>query len=151
MALVIYIDVLLVVNLYINYFLVRGTSLMLRRKVSPRRVIFASAVGAVGSLLILVPDGNSLRDSFTGKPVVITSIGKVAEISPPQVTNYLNGCSEGLEGLRLAPCHTITSEGVVPVFSAEVLINEKPADVLVGVTREPISGADCIFDPNIII
>ena len=213
MALVIYIDVLLVVNLYINYFLVRGTSLMLRRKVSPRRVILASAVGAVGSLLILVPDlnpilcvlikialgigitfaafgrqnkidflisslsflvvsfifggamtalwniaapagifvrngtayfdipiiaaalftaalyggfrvfraiidrrkpqshavvrirngaaevtldgladtGNSLRDSFTGKPVVITSIGKVAEISPPQVTNYLNG------------------------------------------------------------
>lgn len=205
MALVIYIDVLLVVNLYINYFLVRGTSLMLRRKVSPRRVILASAVGAVGSLLILVPDlnpilcvlikialgigitfaafgrqnkidflisslsflvvsfifggamtalwniaapagifvrngtayfdipiiaaalftaalyggfrvfraiidrrkpqshavvrirngaaevtldgladtGNSLRDSFTGKPVVITSIGKVAEISPP--------------------------------------------------------------------
>ena len=225
MALVIYIDVLLVVNLYINYFLVRGTSLMLRRKVSPRRVILASAVGAVGSLLILVPDlnpilcvlikialgigitfaafgrqnkidflisslsflvvsfifggamtalwniaapagifvrngtayfdipiiaaalftaalyggfrvfrtiidrrkpqshavvrirngaaevtldgladtGNSLRDSFTGKPVVITSIGKVAEISPPQVTNYLKGCSEGLEGLRLAP------------------------------------------------
>ena len=56
MALVIYIDVLLVVNLYINYFLVRGTSLMLRRKVSPRRVLLASAVGAVGSLLILVPD-----------------------------------------------------------------------------------------------
>lgn len=79
------------------------------------------------------------------------SIGKVVEISPPQVTNYLNGCSEGLEGLRLAPCRTITSEGVVPVFSAEVLINEKPADVLVGVTREPLSGADCIFDPNIII
>lgn len=64
---------------------------------------------------------------------------------------YLESCSEGLEGLRLAPCRTITSEGVVPVFSAEVLINEKPADVLVGVTREPISGADCIFDPNIII
>ena len=60
MALVIYIDVLLVVNLYINYFLVRGTSLMLRRKVSPRRVILASAVGAVGSLLILVPDLNPI-------------------------------------------------------------------------------------------
>ena len=60
MALVIYIDVLLVVNLYINYFLVRGTSLMLRRKVSPLRVILASAVGAVGSLLILVPDLNPI-------------------------------------------------------------------------------------------
>ena len=60
MALVIYIDVLLVVNLYINYFLVRGTSLMLRRKVSPRRVLLASAVGAVGSLLILVPDLNPI-------------------------------------------------------------------------------------------
>lgn len=60
MALVIYIDVLLVVNLYINYFLVRGTSLMLHRKVSPQRVILASAVGAVGSLLILVPDLNPI-------------------------------------------------------------------------------------------
>ena len=33
---------------------------MLRRKVSPRRVILASAVGAVGSLLILVPDLNPI-------------------------------------------------------------------------------------------
>ena len=79
------------------------------------------------------------------------AIGTLWSLPSPQVTNYLNGCSEGLEGLRLAPCRTITSEGVVPVFSAEVLINEKPADVLVGVTREPLSGADCIFDPNIII
>ena len=122
-----------------------------RRKPLSHAVVKIRNGAAEVTLDGLADTGNSLRDSFTGKPVLITSIGKVAEISPPQVTNYLNGCSEGLEGLRLAPCHTITSEGVVPVFSAEVLINEKPADVLVGVTREPLSGADCIFDPNIII
>ena len=122
-----------------------------RRKPQSHAVVRIRNGAAEVTLDGLADTGNSLRDSFTGKPVVITSIGKVAEISPPQVKNYLNGCSEGLEGLRLAPCHTITSEGVVPVFSAEVLINEKPADVLVGVTREPISGADCIFDPKIII
>ena len=122
-----------------------------RRKPQSHAVVRIRNGAAEVTLDGLADTGNSLRDSFTGKPVVITSIGKVAEISPPQVTNYLNGCSEGLEGLRLAPCRTITSEGVVPVFSAEVLINEKPADVLVGVTREPLSGADCIFDPNIII
>lgn len=271
--LVIYVDVLLVVNLYINYFLIRGTALILRRSVTPHRVIFASAVGAAGSLLIFVPclhpavcvlikillgaavtlaafgiqekidllicaltflvvsfifggamnalwelappagmfmrngtayfdipiiavalftaalyggfrllrvildrrkpqshavvkirsgdaevtldgladTGNSLRDGFSGKPVVIASMDKVADVAPMNVLNYLSGSSEGLEGLRLAPCRTVTSGGVIPVFPAEVLINEKPADALVGVTREPLSGADCIFDPNIII
>ncbi len=270
---VIYVDVLLVVNLYINYFLIRGTSLVLRRSISPPRIIAAAAVGAAGSLLILAPDihpalcavfriligvtvtfaafgrqkkidlaisalafllvsfafggamtvlwdlaaptcmfmrngtayfdipivaaalvtaavyggfrlfryiadrrrpqsravvqiranggevtldgladtGNSLRDCFSGKPVVITSMKKAAEIIPEQVRNYLSGSTDGLEGLRLTPCRTVTSAGVVPVFPAEVLINEKPADALVGVVREELTGADCIFDPNIII
>lgn len=272
-ALVIYLDVLIVVNLYINYFLVRATAVMLRRNVTPLRVLPASAVGAAGSLMILLPDvhpilcvmikvilgvgitlaafgiqkridfllsalafltvsfifggamnalwsiaapagmfmrngtpyfnipiigvalftavvyggfrvfriildrrkphrhavvkircgnaevtldgladtGNSLRDSFSGKPVVIASIDKVAILAPQQVVNYLDGKSDGLEGLRLAPCRTITSDGVVPVFPADILIDDKPADAMVGVTRDPLSGAECIFDPNIII
>ena len=270
---VIYVDVLLVVNLYINYFLIRGTALVLRRSIPPVRIIAAAAVGAAGSLLILAPDihpvlcavirilagviitltafgrqkkvdflinvlafllvsfvfggamnvlwelaapecmfmrngtayfdipiiaaaavtaavygcfrlfryiadrrkpqsravvriranggevtldgladtGNSLRDCFTGKPVVITSMNKASGVIPEQVANYLSGGSDGLEGLRLTPCRTVTSAGVVPVFPAEVLINDKPADALVGVVREELTGADCIFDPNIII
>lgn len=273
MALVIYVDVLLVVNLYINYFLIRGTALVLRRNTAPVRIIAAAGVGAAGSLMILAPDihpaicvvirlcfgalitfvafgrqkridflisalafllvsfafgggmtalwnlaappfmymrngtayfdipiiaaavitaavyggfrlfrriaerrkpqcravvkirsggnevtldgladtGNSLRDCFSGKPVVITSLNKAAGVVPEQVAGYFSGAAEGLEGLRLTPCRTVTSDGVIPVFPAEVLINGIPADALVGVVRGELSGADCIFDPNIII
>lgn len=269
---IIYADVLIAVNLYINYFLVRGTALLLRRKIKPLRCVLASAVGAVGALAIMLPElhpvisvlfkvllgiavtlaafgrqkrgdfllsllcflavsfafaggmmalwsfaaplgmfyrngfayfdipigaaavitavvyggfrlvklllvkkrprqhekvlirsagleipldgladtGNSLCDSFTGKPVVIASLEKVRAVLPDSVLNYLSGSTEHLEGIRLIPCRTVTSEGIVPAFPAEIIIGGKPADALLGVTRQKISGADCIFDPNII-
>lgn len=52
----VYIDVLIVLNLYINYFLVRSTSLITRRDCSSKRCLLAGTVGAVGSLLILFPE-----------------------------------------------------------------------------------------------
>lgn len=270
---VIYIDVLLAVNLYINYFLIRTAALILRRKSTPGRYLLASAAGAVCSLIILVPalhpalclliktavgalmvlaafgvgkridmlisllcfllvsfvlggamtvlceflepsgvymhngtpyfnipiiaaaavtaavyggfrlfrmladrrkpaihsevvisrggasvaldgladTGNSLRDGFSGKPVIIAALGGIAGIVPCEVLNYLSGSSDRLDGIRLVPCRTVTSEGVIPVFRADISINGKPADALVGVTKNQISGADCIFDPNIIL
>lgn len=51
----VYIDVLLIFNLYINYFLISSTALVMRRKVSPKRRLLAAAVGALGSLIILLP------------------------------------------------------------------------------------------------
>ena len=96
----------------------------------------------------LADTGNALCDSFTGKPVVIASIEKVRELLPDAVKNYLAGNCEHLEGIRLIPCRTVTAEGVVPAFPAEIIIGGKPADALLGVTRQEISGADCIFNPN---
>lgn len=51
----IYIDVLLIFNLYINYFLVRSTALVMRQRVSSMRCLMASAVGALSALAILLP------------------------------------------------------------------------------------------------
>lgn len=270
---VIYADVLLAVNLYINYFLVRGTALILRRKITPLRCILASAAGTVGSLVIFLPElhpvvtvlikfvlgvcvtllmfgrqkrvdfllsllcflavsfafaggmlalwtfaapfgmyfsngfayfdipvgaaavitaavygifrlvrfiidrrrplqhvkvtvrgsgseisldgladtGNSLRDSFSGKPVVIASLGAVREIVPQYILNYLSGCTDDLDGIRLIPCRTVLSNGIVPAFPAEIIIDGKHADALLGISAEEISGAECIFDPNIFL
>ncbi len=53
---VIYIDVLIAVNFYINYFLIRGASLLLRRTVTTKRCIISAAVGAVMSLVIFLPE-----------------------------------------------------------------------------------------------
>lgn len=272
MDLVIYADVLLAVNLYINYFLLRGTSLLLRRKLAPLRCLCAAAVGAAFSLALMLPElhpalsvliklaagvlvtltafgvqkridfllsalcflavsfafaggmaalwsfaaplgmycnngcvyfdipigaaavitaalyggfrlarliidrrkpalretvtiraggkeavldglgdtGNCLRDSFSGKPVIIASAEKLREILPQNVLSYLSGKSDGLDGIRLVPCSTVTSEGVIPVFPAEVLVGGAPVEALVGVSRQKLPGADCIFDPGII-
>lgn len=270
---VIYADVLIAVNLYINYFLIKGTALLLRRKIKPVRCILSSAVGALGSLAIMLPElhpvfgvlikvilgtvvtiiafgrqkrgdflmsllcflavsflfaggmmalwnfaaplgmyyrngfayfdipigaaavitaavyggfrlvkciydrkrpavhekvilrskgleitldgiadtGNSLCDSFSGKPVVIASLNSVRAAVPEAVLNYLSGNTSQLEGIRLVPCRTVTSDGVVPVFPAEIIIDGKSADAMLGVTRQDIAGADCIFNPNIIL
>ncbi len=51
----IYLDVLLAVNLYINYFLIRGTALLLHREVSPKRALISAAVGTLFSLTIFLP------------------------------------------------------------------------------------------------
>lgn len=270
--LIIYADVLLAVNLYINYFLLRGATLLLRRRVTPLRCVAAAAVGAVFSLAVIFPQipffvgmllkaisgaavtltafgrqkridfllsllcflvmsfafaggmtalwnaaaplemycnngcvyfdipiwaaalitaalyggfrlvsfimerrqpsrhesvtlyadghlltldgfadtGNSLRDSFSGMPVIIVSLEKIKSIAPKNVLDYLAGNLNDINGIRLVPCSTVTSDGVIPVFPAAVEIGSVRADVFVGVTRQPIKGADCIFSPDII-
>lgn len=51
-----YVDVLVVLNLYINYFLIRATALITRRECSRKRCVPAAFVGALGSLVILLPE-----------------------------------------------------------------------------------------------
>lgn len=269
---VIYADVLIVVNLYINYFLVRCTCLALRRKVSSKRMLGAAAAGAFGALAIFLPQlhpvvgvlyraalgllvtfvlfgrqkridtlislavflavsfgfaggmtalwyfaapvgmycsngtayfnvpiwaaavitaalyggfraadyiikrrrparhskvtlkcggreitldgladtGNTLRDGFSGKPVVAASLSSVRSIAPPSAVNYSEGKTDNLSGLRLVACNTVTATGLMPVFSAEMSVDGRSAEVLVGIAKQEISGADCIFNPDII-
>lgn len=52
----VYIDVLLALNLYINYFLIRGTALFLHRNITAKRTLAAAAVGAIFSLTIFLPE-----------------------------------------------------------------------------------------------
>ena len=82
--------------------------------------------------------------------MIVASGEKLREILPQNVLNYISGSSGELDGIRLVPCSTVTSEGVIPVFSAEVLIGGSPVEALVGVSRQKFHGADCIFDPEIV-
>lgn len=52
---VIYIDILLILNFYITYFLTVGVSCLLHRKIRLRRRILAAVVGALTSLAIFLP------------------------------------------------------------------------------------------------
>ncbi len=51
----VYGDVLVILNLYINYFLLRGTALILRKPLSAKRCLASAAIGAAASLVILLP------------------------------------------------------------------------------------------------
>ena len=273
---VIYADVLIILNLYINYFLIRSTALFLRRKLSAKRCVFAALIGGLGALVILLPElpffvvaaekaalgaliifaafgkqrpadfavstlfflavsfafagvmmalwtfaapysmvfsngvcsfdipliaiaaftagayclvrlirllsdrrircveirtvkirrkenevslrglsdtGNSLCDIFTGKPVIICAADKLANVAPQCVCDYLNGITaDNIDGIRLIPCKTVTSEALMPVFRADsVTIDGKNADAVIGVSKNPLGeDVDCIFDPKII-
>lgn len=52
----VYVDVLLVLNLYINYFLIRAATTLMRRTCSRKRSVLSALVGALGSLVILLPE-----------------------------------------------------------------------------------------------
>ena len=55
---VIYADVLIALNLYINFLLLYATALILKRGVSRKKLVLAALIGAFGSLVILLPTLN---------------------------------------------------------------------------------------------
>lgn len=52
---IIYIDILLLLNFYVTYFLIVGTGCILHRKISVSRRILGSMAGTVSSLMIFLP------------------------------------------------------------------------------------------------
>lgn len=129
----------------------RFTGFMIRRRrpASHSRVTLKRE-GAEITLDGLADTGNSLRDSFSGKPVVLASLGAVCSIAPQSAVDYHNGNFGQLDGIRLVPCKTVTADGLVPVFPAEITVDGRSAEVLIGIAKQDISGADCVFDPGII-
>lgn len=53
---VIYIDVLLAINLFVNYFLLLSTSVLLHRETVRRRILLGALVGTSFSFMIFLPD-----------------------------------------------------------------------------------------------
>lgn len=53
---VVYVDVLIVLNMYINYFLIRAAAMIMRRVCSRKRCVLSAFVGALGALVILLPE-----------------------------------------------------------------------------------------------
>lgn len=64
----IYVDILLLLNLYVNYFLIRATMVFTHRSISTSRMLVASAVGSLFSLTIFLPE-------FFMVPTVLSKLG----------------------------------------------------------------------------
>ena len=56
---VIYIDVLIIVNLFVNYFILLTTSKFLNLKLKLSRLILGEILGAIYSLYIFIPAPNT--------------------------------------------------------------------------------------------
>ncbi len=70
----IYIDVLLCVNLIINYMLLSAVSFYTHVSVSMKRLLFGACVGAVCALIILLPELNTLTDLLIKIAVCVLTV-----------------------------------------------------------------------------
>lgn len=97
----------------------------------------------------LADTGCKLCDAFSGTPIVICAQRAVREIIPQNVSDYLSG--RDTDSIRLAPCSTVCAQGVIPLFKAdEIIIGEKKADALIGVSVGDLGEYDCVFSPDLI-
>ncbi len=133
------------------YFAVRLVRLFADKRLKCDKIceVKISANGGTVTLRGLCDTGNGLCDMFTGKPIIVCDLDKIAPIAPPEVLDYFNGKLS--ESIRIVPCRTISAETLVPLFNAEILIDGKTADGFAGVTRNPLGDdIDCVFNPKII-
>lgn len=53
---IVYIDILLILNLYVSYFLIKGSSVFLHEHIKAWRCVLGASAGALSSLVILLPE-----------------------------------------------------------------------------------------------
>lgn len=82
--------------------------------------VFAGGKNVQGSAI--VDTGNSLTDPFSGESIIIADKFCLHDVIPEDVIHYLNGENDKCGQLRLLPCSTVTSDGLMPVFRAEKVV-----------------------------
>lgn len=72
----IYIDVLIILNIYVNFFLLKATAKLTHTPLKTSRCVFSSVIGSLFSLTIFLPDMNFLIPLAIklGAAVIITAI-----------------------------------------------------------------------------
>ncbi|NLK70070.1 MAG: sigma-E processing peptidase SpoIIGA [Clostridiales bacterium] len=106
----------------------------------------------------LLDTGNSLIDSFSGKPVIICSEKDICRLFSEDISfnaiDYSQICKKMPKGFRLIPFSTISESGIIPVFRPdEVIIREektkkiRKVDALIGVNAKQ---TDAIFNPKLL-
>ncbi len=125
----IYIDVLICINLFINYFLLLAVSKFLSLPVKRPRLFAAAALGAAGSLIILVPEIN-LFLSFFMKLILSVAIVLVAypfygikQFLRELATFYI--MSFAFAGFMLALWYFIAPQGLI-IKNSVVYFNISP-------------------------
>lgn len=106
----------------------------------------------------LMDTGNSLIDSFSGKPVIICSEKDISKLFNEEISFDISSPiginTEMPKGFRLIPFSTISESGIIPIFKPdEVIIKEentnrtRNVDALIGVNSKE---TDAIFNPKLL-
>lgn len=119
---VVYADVLIILNLYINYFLIRSTALFLRRELSARRCVFAALIGGLGALVILLPELPffviAAEKTALGALIIFAAFGKQKPADFAVCTLFFLVVSFSFAGIMMAlwtfaaPYNMVFSNGV---------------------------------------
>ena len=94
---------------------------------------------------------NTLRDFFTGLPVIVCRLSSVSGLAPPGIERAQ---SDPPAGVRLIPYSTIDGSGIIAAFRAdEVTVGGKDVDVLIGVSDTAMKNEEfeAVFNPKILI
>ncbi len=103
--------------------------------------------------------GCTLREPFSGLPVLVCQAESLKGAAPGAVLEFLNsGNTEApvlpTEGLRLVPFETVGGAGVLPAFRPERIIAEKTGaslDCFVAACGKPLSAGqfDALYNPDL--
>lgn len=99
--------------------------------------------GRTVELSALVDTGNSLRDAFSDRPIVIID-GRAAQVLLTEQVPALTADGEVPKGFRVVPYSVVGGGGLMPVFRPDLITAEvdgrtKPLDALVGISSEPLA------------
>ena len=76
---VIYLDILIILNLFVDYFLLVSCGMLLKFNLQRKRIVFGAILGGLFSLLILIPNLNFFLNfiikSLSGVLLVLTAFG----------------------------------------------------------------------------
>lgn len=129
---VIYVDVLLAVNLFVNYFLLLGTARFLSLAFLRRRLLLAAALGAVYSLYIFLPEINMILSVFIKVLMAVTIVWLAFGFQSPRLFGKTAACflvvNFGFAGIMFAlwqffaPPGLLMNNGVVYLNLSPVLL-----------------------------
>lgn len=111
------------------------------------------AGGRQVSLWARADSGCSLREPFSGLPVLVCRRESLGELLPESVRRYLEGDSETLSpGLRLAPYSSLGGEGLLPAFLPEQLETEdgRRLRCYVAVSAGELGTCDALGSPELL-
>jgi stage II sporulation protein GA (sporulation sigma-E factor processing peptidase) len=131
-AVVIYVDILIVLNLVINFFLLKAVFLFARENAKSKRVIISAVIGAVYSLIILVPNLNGLLSAFF--KILVSGVMIFIAFGRMKLKSFIKRCayfyivSSIFAGLMFALYYFLTPIGMF--FSGGIVYFQISAPVL---------------------